>query len=309
MSDVIFFDGAKYISASDAASQAAVSRDYIAHLCKQEKILGRKIGKQWYVSQSALESFVLAQNSQREAQRQELAKIRALEYRVKSMESRLEGVPAPSGDAHVRHTFRSAVANIPSDSAASVARAVASAPMHAAALAKHGSVQAAPLLNAVHKILAGVVAVLFIIGTYAFVDAQYGQMAERAQHIGSASARSLSEQLAAAAENPSGAVSEIFAAFARAFNRSVDSIVYGTMFPGGATSSSKTEVVERVSIPDLLATSRSVPQPSSGGGSTSLAQQNGGTPTRIVERVYLEPVERVIETRRIISTGGGITGK
>ena len=132
MSDVIFFDGAKYISASDAASQAAVTRDYIAHLCKQEKILGRKIGKQWYVDQSALESFVLAQNSQREARRQELAKIRALEYRVKNMESRLGSDERVPENAPVRNAFRSAVTNIPSDSATSVARAVAGIPLQAA---------------------------------------------------------------------------------------------------------------------------------------------------------------------------------
>src|SRR3989304_3354210 len=81
MSDEIFFDGSRYISASDAASQAALTRDYLARLCKEGKLIARRIGKkQWDVNQSSLEAFILEQSFDREQRRQKLAESRKLEY-------------------------------------------------------------------------------------------------------------------------------------------------------------------------------------------------------------------------------------
>ena len=45
MSDNIFFDGVKYISANDAATSSGFTRDYIGKLCRTGKVKERESGK------------------------------------------------------------------------------------------------------------------------------------------------------------------------------------------------------------------------------------------------------------------------
>src|SRR3989344_2032937 len=59
MSDEIFFDGKRYISAHDAASSSDLTRDYIARLCRDGRVTGRRIGKNWYVEHASLKDFLI----------------------------------------------------------------------------------------------------------------------------------------------------------------------------------------------------------------------------------------------------------
>src|SRR3989344_381609 len=223
MNDDIFFEGIRYVSAGEAASQADLTRDYLARLCKEGKIIGRRIGKQWYVKEDSLQSFILEQSHDREIRRQKLAESRKQEYSSGGAEiPKVVSIPY-SRSAHVHDALRASIARIPADSAAQAARAIAGTPIQAVSLAKHGSVQAAPLLDAVHKILAGVVAVLFLVGAYAFVDAEYARIAGRPATFGEAVFSSMTHQLAAVSENPTGTLSNVFATLARTLNRGVDS--------------------------------------------------------------------------------------
>ena len=82
MSDEIFFDGVRYISAGEAGELAGFTRDYVARLCKDGRLVGKRIGKQWYVSQGSIQSFVLAQGYARAKRGEELAQARKEEHRA-----------------------------------------------------------------------------------------------------------------------------------------------------------------------------------------------------------------------------------
>ncbi|MDP3645825.1 MAG: hypothetical protein Q8R25_01945, partial [bacterium] len=80
MSDEIFFDGVRFISANVAASESNLTRDYIARLCKENKIAGRRIGKNWYVNRESLTSFLIDQEHARGKRRRNLTRERVKEY-------------------------------------------------------------------------------------------------------------------------------------------------------------------------------------------------------------------------------------
>jgi len=80
MNDEIFFDGTKYISANEAAASSDLTRDYIARLCREEKVKGRQIGKNWYVNQESLSSFLLKQSYLKATRRKEVTQERLNEY-------------------------------------------------------------------------------------------------------------------------------------------------------------------------------------------------------------------------------------
>src|SRR3989338_9416068 len=61
MSDEIFFDGIRYISASDASRESGFTQDHVARLCREGKITGKQIGKNWYLSLPSFQKFVLTQ--------------------------------------------------------------------------------------------------------------------------------------------------------------------------------------------------------------------------------------------------------
>src|SRR3989344_3110543 len=234
MSDEIFFDGVRYISAGDAGSLAGLTRDYVARLCKESKVLGRRLGKQWYVSHDSLQNFIVAQEYARAKRREELVQTRKLEHhageihKTPALGSNNENVrdqrPTPvtvshrssstetystvEGTTYVEHALRAALARAPLYTHARVANLVASAPVHTASIKGHvGAHALAPVLDFLHKLLAVAVAVFFTLGTYILVDAQYARIAQRSSTLSAALVSTAQEQLAAVAENPSGAFS------------------------------------------------------------------------------------------------------
>ena len=52
-----FFDGEKYISSKQAALLANYTSDYIGQLCRGEKIKSKRIGRDWFVSESNLIAY------------------------------------------------------------------------------------------------------------------------------------------------------------------------------------------------------------------------------------------------------------
>ena len=80
MSDDILFGGMRYISASEAAVAADLTRDYIARLCRDEKVKGRRIGKNWYVEPNSLFKFLGHKEVQKTVRNENLSKERLREY-------------------------------------------------------------------------------------------------------------------------------------------------------------------------------------------------------------------------------------
>ena len=84
MSDSILLDGRNYISANDAARSAGLSRDYVARLCREGKILGRRIGTHWYINDASLKNFLIVQEHAKSIRVESLAQERARDYHAAS---------------------------------------------------------------------------------------------------------------------------------------------------------------------------------------------------------------------------------
>ena len=54
MGSDLFFENKKYIPAKDAASLTGYSKDYIGQLCRGNKVLAKRIGHTWYVSEESI---------------------------------------------------------------------------------------------------------------------------------------------------------------------------------------------------------------------------------------------------------------
>ncbi|MDP3645533.1 MAG: helix-turn-helix domain-containing protein, partial [bacterium] len=334
MSDEIYFDGIKYVSANEAASLVGLTRDYIARLCKEGKVLGRRIGKQWYVSQNALHTFILAQEYTRAKRREELVEIRKREYLgagdvhlsrmseeerldISPREQFLRAVPAsplapadPSRrdtdrDTYIQSALATALARTSAHSHSRGANFIATAPMHAVTLKGHLTHALPPAMDLLHKLSAIAVAILFTVGTYVFVDAQYARVAERSSAFGSSIVAAARVNLAAAANNPMGTLSSALTQLARSFNTRVDSLVYGIMFPVDLIDPSRAKLVTVRVVP--ISTGGRIPT-SQGSIASSRRSSSSGAGA---QSIYTEPdervIERVIETQRIVSTAGGIT--
>src|SRR3989338_7263551 len=81
-SDEIFFDAVQYVSTSSAASLSNLTRDYIARLCREGKLVSRRVGKNWYISHPPLQSFLVEHAYSLDKQREELAQQRVMEYQA-----------------------------------------------------------------------------------------------------------------------------------------------------------------------------------------------------------------------------------
>ena len=212
MSDEIFFDGKRYISANEAASSADLTRDYIARLCRDGKVAGRRIGKNWYVDHGSLKAFLITQEHAKSSRIESLKRERVREYHVaEATESTPKiapgtpvpqplkppaffaaAVPAPkptlpeisrvisSRADEIKNKMESALARQTRDDAGH-AKLLFSAPggfAHAAFTAAHvPSYALSPIAEFFHKVVALTLALMLTFGTYAAVDPSYARFA------------------------------------------------------------------------------------------------------------------------------------
>ena len=54
----LFLDGAPYRSAADIARTHGYVRDYVARLCREGKVRGRRLGRLWYVDAESFAAFL-----------------------------------------------------------------------------------------------------------------------------------------------------------------------------------------------------------------------------------------------------------
>ena len=258
MNDEIFFDGTKYISANEAAVSSDLTRDYIARLCREEKVKGRQIGKNWYVNQESLSSFLLKQSYLKATRRKEVTQERLNEY-YRVLQEPIRTASSPPGPTPGYSSKESSATPLPLiqkkfDVHTALARAVIKRSpvvpggmLHAASsVGAHLTPHAlSPFTNFLHKVIALTAALLLTVGTYALVNPEALAVArdalQNAKRFVQSAYVSLSTgnfekefaeaetQLAAVVENPALSLDALIARtedLARSFNRTVDSYVY-----------------------------------------------------------------------------------
>src|SRR3989344_3435085 len=253
MTDEIFFDGVRYLSATEAASALGLARDYIARLCKEGKLLGRRIGRHWYVNDASLQAFAIKQEYEYAKRSEELRHARRLEYGTGLMQKETAHPPGESSPGHA--SMRGMYMHEALESAMRDEKLVedakpVTAPNPITISSSSGRIPASlhaltPGMEFLHKLAAVVVVLVLTAGTYMFVNAEYARVAMRSPDA--------QKQLAAAAENQS-AIGNIFTSLSRAINAGVDSLVYGTMFKGSfASLDPATSVADSAQISSLSA--------------------------------------------------------
>ncbi len=222
MSNEIYFDGQKHLSAGDASSSAGLSRDYIARLCRDGRLRGRRIGKNWYVDEGSLQKYLVEQEHAKTIRREQLSDERVREYHgvenkpqdiklksesVKSVESALSvsgQIPVTKTlAAHAKHVQEKLKAAAVAQSAkvAHAMPSIAAAPsgVHEAVARtlSHAHVHVpvytiSPATEFLQKFVAMLVAFTMTFGTYAFVDPAYARFAaETTREMAASVAQSL----------------------------------------------------------------------------------------------------------------------
>ena len=264
-SDEIFFDGVQYVSTSSAASLSNLTRDYIARLCREGKLVSRRVGKNWYISHPPLKSFLVEHAYSLDKQREELAQQRVMEYQahVNSVKPSFDKTPESPKlkqiqNGSARHLSSRGEVSFVRKSSTNIREHIVSAfasrntylPIGLGDAALHLASNTAKALiptslELLHKVTALVVALSLTLGAYAMVDAKFARYAgESLMDVTRAmrnpiSVISLSEdiknQLATVALNPTGTFSGAMSQLARTFSSEVDRLVYSITFPDSLT--------------------------------------------------------------------------
>lgn len=85
MSTSIQIDGTNFLPIKDAAKLVSYTRDYVARLAREEKIVAKQIGRQWFVDTISLKNFAEAVALEQEVRKRELSLERKREQVVKQV--------------------------------------------------------------------------------------------------------------------------------------------------------------------------------------------------------------------------------
>src|SRR3989338_6264651 len=339
MSDEIFFDGKRFVSASEASLSSSRARDYIARLCRHGRIAGRRIGKNWYVDHASLTNFLVTQEHAKGEHREELTRQRVREYHGENVPRQVADVSSarPAPVASVVPDVSRVISARSNEIKNKMAAAVAGQTRGAMGQAKNflntpgGLAHAAfqtlptqagahvpayvltPMVEFFHKVTALALSAMLIFGTYAVVDPSYARFAadsvrDRVDYVIDSyhALRSGPNKFAnrplmqvAAAGNPDGTLSS-----------------FASLLPRATAALARTlnaridSAVYSVAFPESL-TQRSVVAveitPYTNGTKSAVraepgtVQSNVSGPATIINNPV---IERIVETTRLIAEGG-----
>src|SRR3989344_3229631 len=94
----------EFITTKEAAKLSGYSSDYLARLARSNNIVGRQVGRAWLIDLTSLEEYLTTQGLRKNARAQELARVRADEYRVRQIPP--VGIPEPFSPSILKRTFQ-----------------------------------------------------------------------------------------------------------------------------------------------------------------------------------------------------------
>ncbi|KKW34303.1 MAG: hypothetical protein UY81_C0076G0001, partial [Candidatus Giovannonibacteria bacterium GW2011_GWA2_53_7] len=333
-SDEIVFNDVRYISATAAGREAGLTRDHVARLCREEKILGKHVGKNWYVSLPSFQAFILTQAHAHFSRSEELSRQRTSEYRAVNAESVASGKqisPAPPrtnassvspAPKHRPIGTNLSAANFKNSSLAPhLWRDVS--PLNRAQVERHA---VSPALELLHKLTAIAVALSLTLGTYTLVDKDFARFAKETMRNTALAVSdperilafgiSAKNQLAAVALDPAGTFMNAMSRLARSFNEGVDDVIYAVAFSGSLREApaglfdSGTRGTVAVGIGSYTAQSGASASSAAFAENTGTAAETNTRPSQNTAgaagtTIINNPVvERIIQTDRIVAQGG-----
>ncbi|HWO06954.1 MAG TPA: helix-turn-helix domain-containing protein, partial [Candidatus Paceibacterota bacterium] len=167
MSDEIFHEGVRYISAREAARLADVTRDYVARLARLKQIRARRVGKNWYVDEISLKEFLVKQEYFHAKRKNALVHDRKREYRkalrdaiaVAQGNQAVSSSKEPKAEVQFASSMRAAFGKVLARKNVPTIQRARVSPLYIA----H------PAFDFAHKVAALVTAFVLVFGTYAYV--------------------------------------------------------------------------------------------------------------------------------------------
>lgn len=83
MSSQVEINGVTFLPIKEAAKLVSYSRDYVARLAREQKILATQIGRQWFVDSVSLKNFAEVAELELSVRRQQLSAERKIEQSIK----------------------------------------------------------------------------------------------------------------------------------------------------------------------------------------------------------------------------------
>ncbi len=335
MTSELFFEGKRYIPASEAAMIGGFTGDYISRLCRDGRLTARRVGKNWFVEQSSIEAFLVDQEYHRSKRSESLSRLRAEEYRAATREP-LVAAPSSAAIQHVGKVRGESQQALKKGASALIAKMQDDirAPSRALQLIPLSQGAGAPFVEAGQKLIALTLTMTIIFGVYATVDPKAASYSMREvrddlaagvqaphglaravlaaetheQHV----LASITARPQVAAAGIPGYFSDAAAAFAksvaRSFSTNINEFVYAIAFPEALVSSQSVVPITRsgaVSLsiePYARATSAAITR--------SVATSNALPPRavapsarpqqKIIERVVVEQAQ----TQQLAQAGG-----
>ncbi|HTR18369.1 MAG TPA: hypothetical protein VMH91_00060, partial [Candidatus Paceibacterota bacterium] len=288
MSDELFFDGTRFIPASEAAGISNLTRDYITRLARESKVVGRQVGRQWYVSEESFKAFLVAQEYANSQRRGALTRERQQEY------DRIQAVQAP--EKKISASSRTETPSSPQPAAftsnADLHRKLAAAAMRSGAqviskattIAGNASAQmplyaVTPGVELLHKVAAAVLALALVVGLYS----AEGSLISTSPELAPGTHLSPQVELSATA----GFIGDTFAKIASVLQTGTDAFLAPLFGVHLAQSNTPTEVVSL----NITQQKPSAPVVASSKSSQTIINNN-------------PVIERVVQSEHVIASGG-----
>ncbi len=83
MSTQVEINGANFLPIKDAAKQVSYSKDYVARLAREQKIVATQIGRQWFIDTVSLRNFTESSELELSIRKQQLSRKRKREQVIK----------------------------------------------------------------------------------------------------------------------------------------------------------------------------------------------------------------------------------
>ncbi len=175
MGNEITLNGTRYISAASASDSFHMTRDYIARLCRQNRVAGKRIGRSWFVAEQSLKEFIVSQQYVRTLRNEELSKERIGTYHYSQLPFDEDSSrDAASSGVSIKDQFENALTQPRRHAASTIASDLTNTPSGASYAALHMAhvplYQIPPALEIIHKLIALLCACLFFTCGYAILD-------------------------------------------------------------------------------------------------------------------------------------------
>lgn len=101
MAQSLYVNGKRYVPSTELAKRFNYTSDYISKLARDEKILGTRIGRQWFIEPESLHTYIQQLEVEKRIKQEQLSRERKVERETKALSESASRQPVSLGPAVV----------------------------------------------------------------------------------------------------------------------------------------------------------------------------------------------------------------